>query len=317
VDGRDFLLESRVRQGEHEAMLKAHPLNLLLAAAVCAVAPPARADQAAGPSASPIEEIASRLPPAVGDAARKWLHEDERELKAARAFSPADLEREVMVDLAREPAAAQFVVAQMANEPAKTDKLILKVLVIDSFWEGEPGLTEGLRRLAETTTDPDLMLAYLDAEHRMEVKRARKLLADRIADARKAGDARTLQELANADERWIMIERGASMPGYLRVPPPVFSVKPADQAVRVVGMGDFGSGSEGQREVAAAIVRMGREQPFDIGLTFGDNFYPSGMNSPTDTRWRDWWESLYSPLGIVFYPTLGNHEWYSDDGAVS
>ena len=107
------------------------------------------------------------------------------------------------------------------------------------------------------------------------------------------------------------------MPGFLRVPPAVFSVKAADQAIRVVGMGDFGSGTQAQRDVAAAIVRMGGAKPFDFGLTFGDNFYPSGMTSPADPRWRDWWETLYSPLGITFYPTFGNHEWYSDDGAVA
>jgi 3',5'-cyclic AMP phosphodiesterase CpdA len=82
-------------------------------------------------------------------------------------------------------------------------------------------------------------------------------------------------------------------------------------------MGDFGSGNSSQREVAAAIVAMGREKPFNLGLTFGDNFYPSGMTGTDDPRWRDWWEKLYGPLGVTFYPTLGNHEWYSDDGAAA
>jgi hypothetical protein len=82
-------------------------------------------------------------------------------------------------------------------------------------------------------------------------------------------------------------------------------------------MGDFGSGTQAQRDVAAAIVKMGQAAPFDFGLTFGDNFYPSGMSGTDDPRWRDWWETLYSPLGITFYPSLGNHEWYSDDGAVA
>jgi hypothetical protein len=69
--------------------------------------------------------------------------------------------------------------------------------------------------------------------------------------------------------------------------------------------------------VAAEIVKMGKAQPFDFGLTFGDNFYPSGMKGLDDPRWRDWWENLYGPLGITFYPCLGNHEWYSDDGAAA
>jgi hypothetical protein len=62
---------------------------------------------------------------------------------------------------------------------------------------------------------------------------------------------------------------------------------------------------------------MGQAQPFDFGLTFGDNFYPNGMRGVDDPRWRDWWETLYSPLGVVFYPTMGNHEYYSDDGAAA
>jgi tartrate-resistant acid phosphatase type 5 len=103
----------------------------------------------------------------------------------------------------------------------------------------------------------------------------------------------------------------------MRKAPPVFAAAPAGRAVRVVGMGDFGSGTQAQRDVAAAIVRMGAAKAFDFGITFGDNFYPTGMTGTDDPRWRDWWEALYGPLGIAFYPSLGNHEWYSDDGAAA
>jgi hypothetical protein len=274
-----------------------------------------------GPAAkaepSPVDEIAARLPPEVGDAARKWLHEDPKDLKALLAFSPASLEQEVMIALASEPQAADFVLGRMADETADTDRLILKVIVVDPFWVDQAGVVGGLQKLAQSAADPDLMLAYMEAERRIETKRLRKVLTARIAEARRAGDAKALDALASADERWIMAERGASIPGFMRRPPPVFSVKPADQPIRIVGMGDFGSGARAQRDVAAAIVRMGTAAPFDFGITFGDNFYPSGMTGPDDPRWRGWWESLYGPLGIVFYPSLGNHEWYSDDGAAA
>jgi hypothetical protein len=266
---------------------------------------------------SPVEEIAGRLPPEVGDAARKWLREDPRELKSLLAFSPGALEQEVMVALASEPEAADFVIGRMASETAETDRLILKVVVVDAFWVDEAGVLGGLQKLAESAPDPDLMLAYIDAERRIEAKRLRKILTARIADARRQGDAKTLEALASADERWIMMERGASIPAFMRRAPAVFSVKEASRPIRIVGMGDFGSGTQAQRDVAAAIVRMGNAEPFDFGVTFGDNFYPSGMTGPDDTRWRDWWESLYGPLAIVFYPSLGNHEWYSDDGAAA
>lgn len=272
---------------------------------------------APGTEPAPIDEIAARLPPDIGGAARKWLHEDPKELKSLLAFSPGALEQEVMVALASEPAAADFVLGRMAAETPETDRLIIKVIVFDPFWVDEAGVAGALQNLAESAADPDLMLAYLDAERRIEAKRLRKVLTARIADARQRGDAQALGTLAEADERWIMAERGASIPGFMRRPPAVFSVKPAGQPVRIVGMGDFGSGTQAQRDVAAAIVRMGTAAPFDFGVTFGDNFYPSGMTGPDDTRWRDWWESLYGPLGIVFYPSLGNHEWYSDDGAAA
>jgi hypothetical protein len=266
---------------------------------------------------SPIEAVASRLPPDVGDAARKWLHASDKDLRGLLAFSPAALEQEVMVDLASEPDAANFVLARMPSETAETDVLILKVVAHDAFWADEAGVAIGLQQLAETAPDPDLMLAYMDAERRIEIKRLRKILTARIEEARQSGDTKALEKLASADERWVMIERGASLPGYMRRVPPVFSIKPAGQPIRIVGMGDFGSGSQSQRDVAAAIVRMGGAAAFDFGLTFGDNFYPSGMTGTDDPRWRDWWESLYGPLGIVFYPSLGNHEWYSDDGAAA
>jgi hypothetical protein len=114
-----------------------------------------------------------------------------------------------------------------------------------------------------------------------------------------------------------MIDRGASLPAFMRRPPAAFRVKASDQAIRMVGLGDFGTGMDSQRRVAAAIVGMAKADRFDFGLTFGDNFYPSGMKGTDDPRWKDWWEALYGPLGITFHPSLGNHEWYSDDGAAA
>jgi hypothetical protein len=296
-----------------------HPKRLFAAAAagLLACAAACGADDAAPASPSAIDAVAGRLPPEVGAAARKWLREDDKTLRSLLAFSPGDLEQEVMVGLAGEPGAADFVLGRMAGETAETDRLILKEIVVDSFWVDQAGVIAGLQKLAQSSPDPDMMLAYLDAERRIEAKRLRRVITERIAAARLSGDIKALGVLAAADERWIMTERGASLPGFMRRVPPVFAVKPPGQSIRVVAMGDFGTGSSGQRDVAAAIVRTGRAAPFDFGLTLGDNFYPSGMTGTDDTRWRDWWEALYGPLGITFYPSLGNHEWYSDDGAAA
>jgi tartrate-resistant acid phosphatase type 5 len=287
------------------------------AAGLIACGAASRADNTAPSSPSAMDAVAGRLPPEVAAAARKWLHEDDKSLRSLLAFSPGDLDQEVMVSLASEPGAADFVLARMASETAETDRLILKVIAVDSFWVDQEGVVAGLQKLAQATADPDMMLAYLDAERRIEAKRLREILTARIAAARESGDTKALGVLAAADERWIMAERGASLPGFMRRVPAVFPVKPPGQPIRVVGMGDFGTGTESQREVAAAIVRMGKAAPFDFGLTFGDNFYPSGMTGTDDPRWRDWWEALYGPLGVTFYPSLGNHEWYSDDGAAA
>jgi hypothetical protein len=277
----------------------------------------ARADSPAEPAVPPIDALAARLPREVGDAARKWLHEDAKELKSLAAFSPQQLEQEVMVSLASEPEAADFVLGRLPAETPNTDSLVLHVIGVDAFWPDHPGVDAALQGLAAGTSDPDLMLQSLDTERRLEVKRLRKVLAARIASARRAGDEKTLADLAAADERWVMIERGAALPAFMRRPPAAFEAKPSGGSVRVVGMGDFGAGSQGQRDVAAAIVALGKTQPFDLGITLGDNFYPAGMTGTDDPRWRDWWEALYGPLGITFYPSLGNHEWYSDDGAAA
>ena len=82
----------------------------------------------------------------------------------------------------------------------------------------------------------------------------------------------------------------------------------AEGPVRVLAFGDFGSGSKAQRQVAADMLAFHRERPFDLGLTVGDNFYPSGLSSPVHRRWQSQWESLYAPLGIEFYAVLGNHD---------
>jgi tartrate-resistant acid phosphatase type 5 len=266
---------------------------------------------------TPVEELAAKLPPDVGDALRKWSGESKKDLKAMTAFSGPDLEHAVMESLASDAGAGPFVLGKLPAEPPATDIEILHVIGVDAFWVDVPGVDAALESLAAATKDDPLMLACLDTERRLEAKRLRRILTARIAAARAAGDAAALKALAQADERWVETERGASLPAFMRKPPALFSIKAADQPIRVVGFGDFGSGAAAQRDVAAEIVRMGRAAPFDFGITLGDNFYPSGMRGTDDPRWRDWWEALYGPLGVTFYPTMGNHEYYSDDGAAA
>ena len=97
--------------------------------------------------------------------------------------------------------------------------------------------------------------------------------------------------------------------GAEREPPPVFTVQ-ARTPIRALAFGDFGEGNEPQRRTAAAMVAYHGGHPFDFGITLGDNFYPSGISSVADPRWKSQFEDLYGPMGIRFYATLGNHDYY-------
>ncbi len=87
------------------------------------------------------------------------------------------------------------------------------------------------------------------------------------------------------------------------------NVIPGKQSIRLVALGDFGSGDRHQLAVAQAMARRHREQPFDLGVTLGDNFYRCGVRSLHDPIWKTRWEDLYTPLGIPFYASLGNHDY--------
>ena len=63
----------------------------------------------------------------------------------------------------------------------------------------------------------------------------------------------------------------------LQVAPGVFSLKAPDQPIRVLAFGDFGDGSQSQKEVAASMLQYHRQRPFDFAITLGDNFYNKGM----------------------------------------
>lgn len=87
------------------------------------------------------------------------------------------------------------------------------------------------------------------------------------------------------------------------------AIKASGESVRVLAFGDFGGGP-GQKDVATAMTKAHQAQPFDFGITLGDNFYPNGLNSPTSERWATDWENHYKGLGIRFYASLGNHDHY-------
>jgi hypothetical protein len=78
-------------------------------------------------------------------------------------------------------------------------------------------------------------------------------------------------------------------------------------SVRFAVIGDTGSGTEKQVEVAQTMVRYREAFAFDKVLMLGDNLY--GSENAADYRKK--FENIYKPLidaQVKFYATLGNHD---------
>jgi predicted phosphodiesterase len=78
-------------------------------------------------------------------------------------------------------------------------------------------------------------------------------------------------------------------------------------SVKFLAMGDNGSGSRGQYEVAERMVEARKLFPFDFAIMLGDNMY--GSQRPADFVTK--FEKPYKPLldaGVKFYAALGNHD---------
>jgi len=220
---------------------------------------------------------------------------------------------------------AQLVADLAEEDPQGTETFLISLLdhdgaavvrreVVDQLrHQSSAASRRALERHAASDPSADVSLLALESLRETAVGDLRRVLAKRMSLARTQGDTDAIGRLASAEERWISLVRGTMLPSFLRQPPGDFAVTTKTGEIRVVLFGDFGDGSESQRKTAAAIQKEHSEKPFDFGLTLGDNFYESGSESPTDPRWKTWWEDLYGPLGIRFYATLGNHDWKLSD----
>jgi hypothetical protein len=78
-------------------------------------------------------------------------------------------------------------------------------------------------------------------------------------------------------------------------------------SVRFMVVGDTGTGSRQQRELADLMARYRQEFPFELALLTGDNMY--GGEKAADYKRK--FEDVYRPLldaGVKFYASLGNHD---------
>jgi len=211
-------------------------------------------------------------------------------------------------ELARKDVAAtlDFMLALAATDASPK----VRLAVLERVGRlNQPRVRQALEWHAHTDADADVITLALERLRTFQMQELGKLLDVRLEQARAKGDEAALLKLAQEHERWISLARGTMLPAFLRAVPPQFSLKPAGQPIRVLAFGDFGNGSKEQRETAAAMLKFHRQTPFDFAVTLGDNFYSYGMESPSDPRWKTWWDELYDPLGIQFYATLGNHDW--------
>jgi predicted MPP superfamily phosphohydrolase len=80
-----------------------------------------------------------------------------------------------------------------------------------------------------------------------------------------------------------------------------------DGSVRFAVLGDTGSGSDKQKQVADMMIAYRKVFPFEFVLMMGDNLY--GGESAVD--YQEKFENIYRPLldaKVKFYATLGNHD---------
>jgi len=261
------------------------------------------------------DALLDRLPPDLREKARVLLTMTEAQQQRLLNSSDEDLRASITTQLSdSKPEAVDFLITLLEKEPsAKVRSSIIRYWRNRSHWRAHPRLFSILEKLITSDPDTGVSLQAVEVLRGIRTNDISKLLAARLEATRRAGDQVAVKQLAAEQERWISIENGTMLPSFLRASPPVFSLKAAEQPVRVVAFGDFGTGSEAQKQVASAILNFHRQTPFDFGITLGDNFYPVGMESPGDPRWATQWEQLYQALGVKFYATLGNHDWGHPD----
>ena len=230
---------------------------------------------------------------------------------AAALASPSRSRSQVNDTEQETPAAsaqASLVQLQQAYR-AETDDKRRAGLVTKMTWL--PGAPDVLRKIIETDTSDDVAFAAANAWRRVVLAGAVNALQARFAGS---SDPARRPRLTGEIERYQMFAAGQNVPRFLREAPPVFDVQVENHRhVRVLAFGDFGDGGSRQEEMAEAMRQFHDRKRFDLAITLGDNFYPAGIASPSDDRWRRDFERLYGPLRIPFFACLGNHDWVLAD----
>lgn len=242
-----------------------------------------------------------KLPVSLREEGRRILAEPDEDRRANLAEALADKHAVAALD---------FLLALLDADPS----VDVRENIVDQL-EGvdDPRVDPALERRVLVDADPDIALLSLELLRARHAQPLMRLLDQRLAAERNTGSADAVGKLIAEQERWTTLVRGGLLPTFFQKPPTLFTLKPAEQPVRVLAFGDYGDGSAAQKQVAGAMLRYHQGQRFDFAITLGDNFYPAGMDSPADPRWDSWWSALYDPLNVPFYVSMGNHDWNQPD----
>jgi len=230
--------------------------------------------------------------------------------------------------LACNAAAVEFVLAVI---PAESEPSIRKELFICMrlpWWQENVHANQVLLDVLSADQDTGVIARAAATLRSQMATRIRRAIEQRREATPRTPNAALQRMLGNLEEEWTMLEGALLFPKFLREPPPLFAVPETKglRQVRVVAFGDFGfdevtedsalqqgwgTGLEPwESKVAAILHRYQARRPFHFGITLGDNFYPEGIAGPVDARWKRLWDEKYGALGIPFYPSFGNHDWY-------
>lgn len=277
--------------------------------------PLAHAQDAQAPKLPPValsDALVNRLPADYRREAKSLVTLTNTYQQRLLAKSDDDLAIAIVTQLGYKPAGTDFLVTELEKE--RSGKLREQIIrSLDGYWDAHHESQPILERHASSDPDAGAALAALSELRSVRLHELGKLLDSRLKIAKAQSDSEGVLKLATEQERHYGTPGEITLPDFLRIPPPLFAVKPKDQSIRVLSFGDFGFGNEAQRATATAMVEYHKTHPFDFGLTVGDNFYDYGMDNTHDPRWQTQFEQLYGPMHIQIYASFGNHDYGQPD----
>lgn len=254
------------------------------------------------PSRSRLDSMIVLLPDSLQRLAKAMLDSDSAEARGMAGNQLADF-----------PVATRFLFSVVPHDSsARVRDLSIMNAYFYPHMRNDSLVRATLEWMVLEDPDPAIAKRAINQLRAFSIKPLRQLVDQRMKAARVQGDA-AVTAMLDLEDEWSNADAGLVLPSFLRHAPPVFAAAPANQTIRVLAFGDWGTGSPSQIETAAAMRAYHAKHAFTFGITLGDNFYPEGVESPNDPRWRTQYEDLYSPMGVKIYGVLGNHDRYNGE----